>query len=202
MFRSIFIIGFFLIHWLSLPAQNTGDSLQNEVILAGEEVIESEGGVENIETDTIADRPNTAALYSAVLPGLGQIYNKKYWKLPIIYGGTAVLAYFLNYNHQLYVQYRDGLIAIKDQDSRTQPFNPDLDEQDYENQTDYWRRNRDLLMIGALLVYMVNIVDAHVDAHLDAFTVSEEISFKIEPSINQTAMNTGVYGISFIFKFN
>lgn len=159
--------------------------------------------MENINTDTLVDRPNTAALYSAVFPGLGQIYNKKYWKLPILYGGSAVLAYFLNYNHQQYLENRNNLIALNDQDDRTQPepYDPNLDADDYERLTDYWRRNRDLLIIGALLVYMVNIVEAHVDAHLDTFTVSDDITFNIEPTINQTAMSTGIYGISVKFNF-
>ena len=89
MFRSILIIGFFLITCLSLSAQDAQDSLQTEVNLEGDEIVNSEGAIEDIETDTIVDRPNTAALYSAVLPGLGQVYNKKYWKLPIIYGGKG-----------------------------------------------------------------------------------------------------------------
>jgi len=185
-----------------LGQENPEDSVKTDVVLTDGGSIETDGAIETIETDTLSDRPNTAALYSAALPGLGQIYNKKYWKLPIIYGGAAVIGYFLSFNHQLYIQYRDGLIAIKDQDDRTEPFNPELDENDYERQTDLWRRNRDFLIIGALLVYIVNIVDAHVDAHLDAFTVSDDISMKIEPSIDQTAMNTGVYGISLKIKFN
>jgi hypothetical protein len=181
-------------------SQEVSDSTQNKMIVA-ESGIEADGEIEVIETDTLRDRPNTAALYSAVLPGLGQIYNKQYWKLPILYGGSVVLAYFLNYNHQNYIQYRDGLIAINDQDERTEPFDPSLDSSDYERATDYWRRNRDLLIIGALLVYLVNIVDAHVDAHLDAFTISDDISMRVEPDIDQTAMNTGIYGLSLKLTF-
>jgi hypothetical protein len=154
---------------------------------------------QEIETDTLRDRPNTAALLSAALPGLGQFYNKKYWKLPILYGGGVVIAYYLNYNNRLYLQYRNSLIALKDGDDRTQPHDPRWDESDLERATDYWRRNRDLLIIAAILVYGINIVDAHVDAHLDAFTISDSISLKIEPSIDQMAMNRNLYGVSFKF---
>ena len=124
----------------------------------------------------------------------------KYWKLPILYGGGVVLPYFLNYNQRLYTQYRNSLIALRDGDDRTQPFDPSWDETDLEQATDYWRRNRDLLIIAAILVYGINIVDAHVDAHLDAFTISDNITMEIEPSINYTAMNTNVYGVSLIFN--
>jgi len=154
-----------------------------------------------IETDTLENRPNTAALYSAALPGLGQVYNKKYWKIPILYGGGLVLGYYINYNHQLYKQYRDGLIAMIDGDDRTEPFDPRLTQDDYQRAVDYWRRNRDLLMIGVVVLYFAALVDAHVDAHLELFTVEDDISLNLEPSFNQTAMHTNLYGISLKLRF-
>lgn len=165
-------------------------------------LISSEKGIIEITTDTLENRPNTAALFSAAVPGLGQAYNNKYWKIPLIYAGGLVVGYYINFNHQLYNQYRDGLIAIRDQDPRTQPFDPNLDEKVYENRTTYWRRNRDLLMIGALLIYVVNIVDANVDAHLASFTVDEDISLNFGPSLEQTAMQTNLYGFSLKLRFN
>ena len=113
-----------------IKAQDSLDSTrvlidpQDTLILETNEIIE-------IETDTLENRPNTAALYSAALPGLGQGYNNKYWKIPIIYGSGLVIGYFLNYNHQLFKQYREGLFAMIDGDDRTQPFDPRLDEDDY-----------------------------------------------------------------------
>ncbi|NJN25425.1 MAG: hypothetical protein HC819_05350 [Cyclobacteriaceae bacterium] len=136
------------------------------------------------------------------MPGLGQAYNNKYWKIPIIYGGGLIVGYYINYNNQLYKQYRDGLIAIIDQDDRTQPFDPNLDIKVYQRAVDYWRRNRDLLMIGAALLYVVNIVDAHVDAHLAEFTIEDDLTLHLEPSVGQTAMNTNVIGLSLKLKFN
>jgi hypothetical protein len=157
--------------------------------------------VEEIVTDTLVNRPTTAALYSAALPGLGQAYNNKYWKIPILYGGGLVLGYFINYNHKLYKQYRDGLIALLDQDDRTVPFDDRLGQNDYQRAVDYWRRNRDLLMIGVVVLYAVAIVDAHVDAHLDLFTVDDDISLNLEPSFDQTAMQTNLYGLSLKLRF-
>ena len=183
-----------------IMAQDASDSTsmpidpQDTLILETNEIID-------IITDTLENRPNTAALYSAALPGLGQAYNNKYWKIPIIYGGGVVIGYFINYNHQLYKQYRDGLIALIDQDDRTIPFDPTLDLKVYQRAVDYWRRNRDLLMIGALLFYVVNIVDAHVDAHLELFTIDDDISFNLEPSFDQTAMQTNLIGLSLKLRF-
>lgn len=199
-FNFIFLL-FLLYISPTLMAQETSDSTatvigtQDTLVLATDEVIE-------IETDTLENRPNTAALYSAALPGLGQAYNKKYWKIPILYGGGLVVGYFINYNHQLYKQYRDGLIALIDEDDRTEPFDSRLDQTDYQRAVDYWRRNRDLLMIGTLLLYIVNIVDAHVDAHLELFTVDEDISLNLEPSFDHTAMRTHLFGLSLKLRFN
>ncbi len=198
-FTTIFILYFSSI----IKAQEALDTVgvytdkQDTLILESNEVIEIE-----IEVDTLENRPNTAALYSAALPGLGQAYNKKYWKIPLIYGGGLVIGYFINFNHRLYKQYRDGLIAIIDQDDRTQPFDPSLDQKFYQRNVDYWRRNRDLLMIGTLLFYAMNIIDAHVDAHLELFTIDDDISLNLEPSLNQTAMQTNVIGLSLKLRFN
>lgn len=157
-----------------------------------------------IEIDTLENRPNTAALYSAALPGLGQAYNNKYWKIPIIYGSGLVIGYFMSYNHKLYKQYRDGLIAIIDEDDRTEPvpFIPRAEVKDYQRQVDYWRRNRDLLVVATALFYVLNIVDAHVDAHLELFTVDDDISLNLEPSFDQTAMQTSLIGLSLKLRFN
>jgi hypothetical protein len=185
----------------ALKAQDISDTTsilvdaQDTILLTTDEVVE-------IETDTLENRPNTAALYSAALPGLGQAYNKKYWKIPIIYGSAVVIGYFINYNNQLYKQYRDGLIALIDQDERTEPLDPRLDQNDYQRAVDYWRRNRDLLMIGSLLLYVMNIVDAHVDAHLELFTIEDDISLNLEPSFDQTAMQTNLIGLSLKLRFN
>lgn len=183
-----------------IKAQDSLDSTriladpQDTIILETNEIIE-------IETDTLENRPNTAALYSAALPGLGQGYNKKYWKIPIIYGSGVVIGYFINYNHQLFKQYREGLFAIIDGDDRTEPFDSRLDENDYRRAVDYWGRNRNLVMIGGLLFYVMSIVDAHVDAHLELFTVDDDISLNLEPSFGQTDMHTSLIGLSFKLRF-
>jgi hypothetical protein len=181
-------------------AQDEIDSTQtpgiehDSLLVVAEEIVD-------VVIDTLTNRPTTAALYSAALPGLGQAYNNRYWKIPILYGGGLVLGYFINYNHKLYNQYRDGLIALLDEDDRTVPFDDRLGQNDYQRAVDYWRRNRDLLMIGVVVLYVVSIVDAHVDAHLDLFTVDDDISLNLEPSFDQTAMQTNLYGVSLKLRF-
>lgn len=184
-----------------VQAQDVLDSLSANQRTLDTLTITSNEPIE-VVTDTLENRPNTAALYSAALPGLGQAYNKKYWKIPIIYGGGLVLGYFINYNHQLYKQYRNGLFAMLDGDDRTEPFDPRLSEDDYRRASDYWERNRNLLVIGVVVLYIFNVVDAHVDAHLELFTVDDNISFRMEPSFDQTAMQTNLYGLSFKMRFN
>ena len=134
--------------------------------------------------------PNRAALYSAVLPGLGQIYNKQYWKLPIIYGGGAVFLYFIKRNDVRYNRYRNALIAETDNNPHNvNPF-PQFDEQRLNSSVDFYRRNRDYMIIFACVFYGLNILDAYVDAHLNEFDVSDDLSMKISPTIEQYAYNT------------
>ena len=199
--KHCFILLMFLgLCYPQLKAQDAQDS--TDVFISSRDTLIVDNNEDmKVVIDTLENRPNTAALYSAALPGLGQGYNKKYWKIPIIYGGGLVIGYYINYNHQLYKQYRDGLIAFIDQDDRTVPFDPRLTRDDYQRDVDYWRRNRDLLMIGALVLYVAAIVDAHVDAHLELFTVDDDISLNLEPSFNTTAMQTNLYGVSLKLRF-
>ena len=177
---------------------------KTDAMISPNDSLTFETDTDTIETviDTLENRPNTAALYSAALPGLGQAYNKKYWKIPIFYGAGLVIGYYINYNHKLYQQYRNGLLALDDEDPRTEPFDPNLSRETYSRAADYWRRNRELLIITAILVYIVNIVDAHVDAHLELFTVEDDISLNLEPSYDQTSMQTHLLGISLKLRFN
>lgn len=126
--------------------------------------------------------PNKASLYSAVLPGLGQAYNRKYWKIPIVWGGLAVFGYFISWNNNQYQYFRQNLIYEIAQDP------------DYINETglsasrlksarDSFRRNRDQLVLYGILFYLLNIVDAHIDAHLMEFSVNEDLSVQINPEL-------------------
>lgn len=143
--------------------------------------------------------PQRAALYSAVLPGLGQAYNKKYWKIPLLYGGFFALGYYINWNNDNYNLYRGALFAVIDGNNNTpNPF-PGFNEDQLRQITDQFRRNRDVLIILTGVLYALNIIDAHVDAHLKEFDINEDLALSIRPaSINSNYYSAA--GISFALK--
>jgi hypothetical protein len=142
-----------------------------------------------------------ASIYSAVLPGLGQAYNKKYWKIPIVYAGFGVMTYLFSINNSRFNKYKTALIVRNDGDEST------VDEfaTQYPNQQaliefkDYYRRNRDFSAIGFALFYVLNIVDANVDANLYYFDVSDDLTFQWSPAFIPAA--TFASGLSFKLKF-
>lgn len=132
---------------------------------------------------------------SAVVPGLGQIYNQKYWKTPVLYAGFVGLFYYANYNNFIYKKYQNGYnikIKIKNGEELVDPF-PNRNENNLLAQKNIWRRYRDLMYICIGLVYVAQIIDANVDANLFDFDVNEDLSFKVEPvliPINPDNYNT------------
>lgn len=159
--------------------------------------------------------PKKATIYSAILPGLGQAYNKKYWKIPLIYAGFGTIGYFIGWNNGFYGTYKLAYSDLTDGDPNTTSY-LDLDAAkyydlenptDYDNfktglskQSDYYRRNRDLLIIGMLGFYGLNIIDASVDAHLFDFDISEDLTMNWQPAM-QISEKQLVYGANFTFKF-
>lgn len=148
-------------------------------------------------------RPIRAAFYSAALPGLGQVYNEKYWKIPLLYGGVVVIGYFIKFNHNIYLESRDGLVALRDGDDRTNNIGKAIerfDATDLERRMSFFRRNRDYLIVVSLLFYALNIVDAHVDAHLRDFRISDDLSFNMKPALLQTMPGDISAGITLTFN--
>lgn len=143
--------------------------------------------IENVKTnDTLKKKtidplaPSKAAFYSAVFPGLGQIYNKRYWKVPIVYAaiGTGIYAY--TWNNNKYHLYRD---AYKNRlAGRPDDFDY-LDNDRLIQGQKFYQKNRDLSAIITAALYILNIVDANVDAHLQQFNVNDDLTFK--PSLQQ-----------------
>lgn len=159
--------------------------------------------------------PKRATIYSAILPGLGQAYNKKYWKIPIIYAGFGTIGYFIGWNNGYYKTYKLAYSDLTDDDDATDSYLDleatqyyDLDNStDYNNfksglskQQDYYRRNRDLLIISIVGFYGLNLIDASVDAHLFDFDISEDLSMNWQPSVH-TFEKQLVYGVSCNFNF-
>lgn len=132
--------------------------------------------------------PKKAALLSAVLPGTGQIYNKKYWKAPIVYVGFAGLAYSFQYNQSRYVRYRDALkYRVDDDPSTTDSYVGVYSDEQLTTLYKYYNRYRDLTVVGGLALYLINIVDAAVDAHLFTFNVSDDLTLNLHPALINTA---------------
>ncbi len=132
--------------------------------------------------------PRKAAIYSTILPGLGQAYNKKYWKIPILYAGIAGLTYSIIYNNNNYLTYRSAYRIRKDTDPTTVDQFVGILNDDYLLQyTKSFHRWRDLSIFGAALLYALNVVDATVDAHLSTFDVSDDLSLRIQPVFYTTA---------------
>ncbi len=133
--------------------------------------------------------PHKATLYSAVLPGLGQAYNKKYWKTGAVWAGFGVFGYFIVTNNNEYRSFRDAYLYVS-KGEQGDPPNDLVDrytEDQLLAQKDYYQRNLELSIIFSVLWYIVNIVDAAVDAHLYDFNVDDNLSLGI--SCPRNALN-------------
>lgn len=139
--------------------------------------------------------PAKAAFYSAVIPGLGQAYNKKYWKIPLVYIGLGAGVYYYSWNNKKYHEYRDEYKRrLAGTDDPNHPIYGGLDNDRLLNAQKFHQRNRDLSALITAGIYILNIVDANVDAHLMQFNVNENLS--VAPNINQNEIdykfNTGL----------
>ncbi|MDY6438430.1 MAG: DUF5683 domain-containing protein [Prevotella sp.] len=140
--------------------------------------------------------PKRALWLAAVLPGGGQIYNRKFWKLPIFYGGFVGCIYALSWNNQMYHDYSQAYIDIMDNDPSTQSYNSFLHlgttiteankkqyQEVFRKRKDRFRRYRDLSVFVLIGVYALSIVDAYVDASLSEFDISDNLSLHIQPAV-------------------
>ena len=196
MIRSVLIC--LIVHsiTISLHAQDPERPIDNAIdsLIYDEEHIE-------LFTEISTLDPKKAALFSAVLPGLGQVYNKQYWKVPFVIAGGVMLGHYIKYRDRLYNSLRSALIAETDADPRTNNPFPRLNEETLQANVDKLRRDRDYLMIMTTIFYFLNIIDAHVSAHLHEFQINEELSMDIQPAIQTTSLNSHSVGIGFSFKF-
>ena len=139
--------------------------------------------------------PKKAMWLALVIPGGGQIYNKKYWKLPIVYGGFVGCMYALHWNNTMYRDYSQAYIDLMDKDENTKSYENFLPpgynvnsnfsriEKLFQNKKDYYRRYRDLSIFAFIGVYLLSVVDAYVDAELSSFDISRDLSMKVRPTI-------------------
>lgn len=165
-------------------------------------------------------KPTKALWLSLVLPGAGQIYNRKYWKLPIIYGGFLGCAYALTWNQMMYRDYSQAYLDIMDDDPNTKSYldmlPPRYDitgreeqfKKIFKRKKDFYRRYRDLSAFCFIGVYLLSVVDAYVDAQLSEFDISPDLSMKVEPAVigtpklmGGTTSGRAAYGVGCSLSF-
>lgn len=169
----------YLVILLLVSAISGNARAQNQdSVSAGEETPEAGNATEK-QSSRLKRSPMKATIYAAVLPGAGQIYNRKYWKVPIVYAGIGSFAYLGLQYQQQFTRYKSAL--INRQNGEPDEFEDLLSANALENEMDRWRRLRDLNIIGVTLVYVLQIIDANVDASLSDFDVSDDLSFMIKP---------------------
>ena len=156
---------------------------------------------------------------SIVLPGAGQIYNHKYWKLPIFYGGVVGCVYAMTWNNNMYRDYSQAYMDLVDNNPSTQSYNQFLHlgnkitpenearyEEIFRKRKDRYRRWRDLIVFSLIGVYALSIIDAYVDASLSDFDISKDLSMHIQPTIinnqlNSNPLNSGAIGLQCSLNF-
>ena len=159
--------------------------------------------------------PETATWLALAIPGGGQIYNRKFWKLPIVYGGFVGCLYAYNWNGQMYKDYRQAYLDIMDSDPNTNSYkeffrhgydyeaNKEYLKEVFKKRKDRYRRWRDLSIFSFIGVYALSVIDAYVDAQLSNFDISEDIHLSIEPQIIDSRQMYGndYYGFNCNIRF-
>jgi hypothetical protein len=149
-------------------------------------------------------RPAKAAFYSAVLPGLGQAYNKKFWKIPIVYGAIGTGLYFYLDNNKLYKQYRNAykrrLAGFTDDEFYGPGDTPFLSDEALIRAQRTLKRNKELSMLVTVGLYVLNIIEANVDAHLLQYNLDENLALKPFMDFNNPNYTTQI-GLSLDIKF-
>lgn len=148
--------------------------------------------------------PTRAAVYSAILPGLGQGYNRKYWKIPIVYAGFGVITYFIISNTKEYNKYKEAYnyVATGDSSYIDNDYVGKYDEQQLLDGKNYHRRNMEFSYIIGGLFYILNIIDASVDAHFFDYDVSEDLTIRLDPVMHVRRYDTRpVSGLKLTLNF-
>ncbi|KAF2516169.1 DUF5683 domain-containing protein [Flavobacterium foetidum] len=183
--QNQFLVLFLLFGFTSIFAQGTDKIISND----------------SLKSETIDPlRPAKAAFYSAVLPGLGQIYNKKYWKLPLVYGAIGVSTYLYIDNQKSYRMYRNEYKNRLEGKVSDSPSLARLDENRLIRAQKGFQRNRDLSALFMVGFYVLNIIDANIDAALSQFNVNENLAFKPSFSRNDITLKNEV-GVTLTYSF-
>ena len=134
-----------------------------------------------------------------MIPGWGQIYNKKYWKVPIVWGGLGVLVYAVDFYNQGYTQFRSELFGVLQSGDTFSPSG--YNESQLRTLTDAYRRQRDFFVVLTGIFYLVQLVDAHVDAHLKEFEVNPRLKISLRPQIENSPLTGATSGLALTLRF-
>ena len=182
----------------TINAQALTDSVKTLAEDTTSVVVKKKDKKEKVKRDwsTWTPNPQRALWLALVIPGAGQIYNRKYWKLPIIYGGFMGCIYALTWNNMMYKDYSQAYLDIMDNDPNTASYNKflhlgrtiddsnrDRYKELFKNRKDKYRRWRDMSFFVMLGVYALSVIDAYVDAELSVFDISKDLSLKVEPTV-------------------
>lgn len=159
-------------------------------------------------------QPRKATMFSAVLPGLGQIYNRKYWKLPIVYGGFGGIGYMVHWNQSRLDMVTKAYFDLSDKNPETRSYEAIFPYRDFSTPStildtqsvlrryiESYRRQRDLVIIGVVGFYLLNVLDANVDAHLIDFDISEDLTVEFVPFSIDPLSNLPILGAQVLLRF-
>jgi len=193
------------------------DEPQDTIPASGQSVVmQQQTDTINVKKEEFKPDPRKTLIFSAIFPGLGQIYNQKYWKLPILYGGFIGLSYAISWNNRYYRDYFQAYNDIMDDDPETNSWHNFLRYgQDPESVDttwlkdvlrrgkNYYRRYRDLSIIGTVALYGISIMDAYVDAQLFEFDITPDLSMRVEPAVIQKSSyyTANAFGVHCSFNF-
>ncbi|WP_347372768.1 DUF5683 domain-containing protein [Aequorivita sp. Q41] len=191
--KNNFIYIFLLIFAIPLFAQTTDSLTVKKDVKV---IVVNDSLKPKVEYNPLA--PARAAFYSAVVPGLGQAYNKKYWKIPIIYAGMAAGVYFYKQQDEEYDRFRNAykrrLAGYEDDEFQG------ISDDRLINAQKSAQRNKDVSIIVTIAFYLLNVVDANVDAHLQQYEVSDDLS--LQPNFDYNQFNAKPqYGMSLTYRF-
>jgi Family of unknown function (DUF5683) len=140
--------------------------------------------------------PRNAAFRSAILPGWGQVYNKRWWKVPLIYGGFAGLGLIFEFNNRYYRSFlKEAQYRAYHPGEKENPLYVNVSDAGIILIKDDYRRNRDLSVLAGVALYAINIIDAYVDAKFFRYDISDNLTLQIKPSIQQPVMNSYIPAI-------
>ena len=192
------IVGLFAILWLTCFAGRAQDVKKDSTSgLSSDSVRLKSGRVVNIRSYAARFDPRKAMFFAAILPGAGQIYNKKYWKVPLVYGGFVGLLLVVKFYSDKEIQFKKELFYLINHPGTPTYPNTTHDEATLRRVVDLARRQRDYFLIFTGVFYVLQMVDAHVDAHLKEFDLNPNLHVRVEPQYSP--MNGIGAGLTFRF---